>query len=704
MEKLKKKLQLATEHLEAMKGQMELLMARKDAYKDRAADLEVRVRNNHELLIDLRESEYKLEMERRLMHERHRQLKGEIETLRSRPEQSHISRLEKELAEEKQRANLLATQLEASQLQSPVPDTVSELTNTIEDLKKRLEERDEQVYELQHVNKALHLDLEELDTQQAKLAADHDEALTQESRKRKAVKERANQTELENTELREIVEAQGQDLVSVQEEYERLRKLLHSEMRSQAKESISRNLIPGTPSSADGYLELVAVEARRRVQALIARENGASSQQLSVDPHERIEELEREVQHHVNELIQCKRDNRSYKKDIKRANTKLDRMRSSIYGGDNASLHRKPSLQNSITSAESPINQKPNMAGLGISTTMLPSPATTAPSSQPTSAVTGNISDSSFPPARPKTPGRSNTNKKLPPYPSLPEQVASQFSGFPPPTDPPAYPPPRDPPSRPKTPKTPPTYKLTPTITNTPSISSLKPITPSPARARPAPQRYYTTTCFGSDTNPSSPAPGPPATVIAAAPPQRAGTQRSLSESIISSYANTTPPTNNNSNNGSAPDSADPNTDLPHQRPKTPAKDSETRGTSAERRAVMVQAVRGSPEVVDNTVGLTALPQRPTSGWKAERKSQEEKLGLVRKKSLDRALLRRKESQESFLRRVGSARKSLGVEGVISRFNSSRGRSASEPQGGQHGRGQGQGMMVPIMLESEGER
>ncbi|EKG12190.1 hypothetical protein MPH_10673 [Macrophomina phaseolina MS6] len=693
-----------------MKDQVEMLMARKDAYKDRAADLEVRVRNNHELLIDLRESEYKLEMERRLMHERHRQLKGELEALRSRPEQSHISRLEKELAEERQRADLLATQLEAAQLRTPVPDTVADLTRTIDDLKRRLKEKDEQIYELQHVNKALHLDLEELDTQQAKLAAEHDEALTQESRKRRTVKERAKQTELENIELREIVEAQGQDLVSVQEEYERLRKLLHAEMRNQAKESICRNLIPGTPSSTDGYLELVAVEARRRVQALIAREDGGSSNQPVANPYERIEQLEREVQHHVNELIRCKRDNRSYKKDIKRANTKIDRMRSSMYGGDNASpqpLHRKPSLQNSITSIDSPVKQKPNTAGLGIST-LLPSPATSAPSSQPTSAVTGNISDSSFPANRPKTPVRSNTNKKLPPYPSLPEQVASQLSNLPPPSDAPSQPPPKDPPSRPKTPRTPktPTYKLTPTITRVPSLNSIRPTPPSPAtKTRPAPHRFNTATCFGSDTNPSSPAPGPPVTM--APSPQRNVTQRSLSESIISSYANNTPPTTNNIN-GSALSGVDDSSN--DNRPKTPAKDAnitsapDHRESSAERRAIFAQAVKGPAEVVDHTAGLTALPQRPVSGWKAERREQEEKLWLIRKRSDDRGFVsagvRRKESQDSFLKRVGSVgRRSLAVEGVISRFNS-RGRGASESAvGGGLG-----GVVVPVMLEGADER
>ncbi|KKY14709.1 hypothetical protein UCDDS831_g08108 [Diplodia seriata] len=203
-----------------MKDQMEQLVARKDAYKDRAADLEVRVHDSHEMLIDLRESEYKLEIERRLMHERYRELKAELVALRTQPEQSRIGDLENGLAEEKLRAELLATQLEAMQLRAPLPNTVAELTKTIDDLKSQLKEKDDQIYELQHVNQALQLDLEEMDTQQARQAAEHDEALAQESRERRAVKDKVKQLDHENTELKEIVEAQGEDLVSVQDEYE----------------------------------------------------------------------------------------------------------------------------------------------------------------------------------------------------------------------------------------------------------------------------------------------------------------------------------------------------------------------------------------------------------------------------------------------------------------------------------------------------
>ncbi|KAL0259902.1 hypothetical protein SLS55_005643 [Diplodia seriata] len=618
---LNRTLSMATKHIAAMKDQMEQLVARKDAYKDRAADLEVRVHDSHEMLIDLRESEYKLEIERRLMHERYRELKAELVALRTQPEQSRIGDLENGLAEEKLRAELLATQLEAMQLRTPLPNTVAELTKTIDDLKSQLKEKDDQIYELQHVNQALQLDLEEMDTQQARQAAEHDEALAQESRERRAVKDKVKQLDHENTELKEIVEAQGEDLVSVQDEYERLRKLLHSEMRSQARKAISRNLIPGTPSSADGYLELVAAETRRRVKALIAKEDGKSSDYPLSDPQERIKQLEQEVQHHVNELVRCKRDNRGYRKDIKRVNTKLDKMRTSMCGADNVEpnhLQRHLLLQRPITpTTDSPTDEKPNMDGLGISTA-LPSPPKTAPSSQPTSAVSGNISDSSFPPVPSTAPNRSrsNTNKKLPPYPCLPEQAAENaseasvpasdtFANNPPPPPSSTYSQDQPPPSyssRPRTPRTPVSYKLTPTVTErTPTTTertvSVSSVIPNPAVSpamirRPPTQRYYSSE-HNNITIPPPPAPEGPSS---------GGTQRSPPENIAAAA------------------------DGPEEQPRP--KTSSSSKSMRRRRRQQQETAPGKDGGTDDSSTLTALPQRPPSGWKAERKSQEEKLGL----------------------------------------------------------------------------
>lgn len=717
---LNRKLDLATKHIAAMKDQMEMLVVRKDAYKDRAADLEVRVQNNHELLVDLRESEYKLELERRLMHEKYRELKGELDSLRAQPEQIRISNLEKSLAEEKLRAELFATQLETMQLRTPMPDTVAELGRTIDDLKELLKEKDEQLYELQHVNQALKLDLEEMNTQQTRVAAQHEEALASEALKRKAVRDKVKQLDHENTELKEIVEAQGEDLVVVQDEYERLRKLLHSEVRRQAREAISKSMIPGTPSSADGYLELVAAETRKRVRNLISKEGEDSS--ALTDPQERIEQLEREIQHHVKELIRCKRDNRGYRKDIKRANTKLDKMRNSICNADNTAtnhLQRHLFMQRPITPTTeySPTNDKPNMDDLGILSD-LPSPTTSVPLSQANTTVSGNISEAStlLPQSHTTAPtrSRSNTNKKLPPYPSLPEQIPENASdpsaGNPPPPPSSSYsqdPPPSSLSSRPRTPRTPTTYKLTPTITErTPSVSSIRPnFSGSPAMLRrPAAQRYYSSENNNNQTDPSQAAAAMPA-------PRRTGTQRSLPE--------------NTAGAGARPE------ELP--RPKTSgstSKDARRRKKQQDAAtAAAAASENGNANDDDDPNAITALPQRPPSGWRAERKSQEEKLGLLRMRSVingniivggvgvegivGSALLRRAttsssgsgggssggkgSSSSSGRKKSGSASGTgLGAQGVVSRFNTS---STARKRAGTTG-----GIMGLGVKESEDER
>lgn len=653
-----------------MKDQMEMLVGRKDVYKNRAADLEARVCNDHELLIDLRESEYKLEMERRMMHERHRQLKADIDALRAKPAQSQVSRMEKELREQLQRANLLAAQLETAEMRTPVPNVVAELSGTIDDLKERLTERDEQVYELQHVNKALRLDLEELETQQARYAAQHDEALAQEARKRRAMKDKASRIEAENKEFREVMESQGRDMLTVQEEYERLRKLLHSEMRSQAKEAISRNLIPGTPSSADGYLELVAAEARRRVKAIIAKENEQSPDEPYADPHVRIEQLERELRYHVNELIRSKRDNRSFRKDIKRANTKLDKIRNSKLPADAS----PSSHQQLITPAQSPDRERPSTTGLGISTTT-PSPSA---SSQPNSES----------PLRPRTPGRTTSHKQLPRYPNLPEQPP--LTNLPPPTrDPPALPPPpsREPPPPPpqeqqqeQTPRTP-IYKLTPSIARTPSnastqlpprssIASTQAMPRSPAK-RPPHQRYYTTTCIVSSACTTSPSSRRPTTTRSSssrpAPPPNP-TQPSLPKRAAT-LTTRRPNPHLVAHNPTAPI---PVPDTPWPRPST---------------AGATAAGAPRPVVIDaSTAALTALPQRPSTGsWKAEARSQEERLGLVG--------VRKQRSVEGLQGLLMRRKKSVGGAASLRRAVTSGGRQSRAMVGGE-----GQ-VVVPVVME-----
>ncbi|OJD34709.1 viral a-type inclusion protein [Diplodia corticola] len=764
---LNRRLDLATRQIAAMKDQMEQLVARKDAYKDRAADLEVRVNNNHEMLIDLRESEYKLEMERRLMHERYRELRSELDALRTQPEQSRIGDLEKSLADERLRAELLSTQLETMQLRTPLPNTITELTKTIDDLKRQLKEKDEQIYELQHVNQALKLDLEEMDTQQARLAAGHDEALAQESRERKAVKEQIKQLDHENAELKEIVEAQGEDLVTVQDEYEHLRKLLHSEMRSQARQAISRSLIPGTPSSADGYLELVAAETRRRVKALIAKENGKSSQHPLNDPKEHIRQLEQEIEHHVNELVRCKRDNRGYRKDIKRANTKLDKMRNSMCSAGNVEpnhLQRHLLLQRPITPTTDN-DEKSNMDGLGISAA-LPSPANTAPPSQPTSTVSGTISDVSFPPVPSMIPGRSrsNTNKQLPPYPSLPEQIPENASeASVPASDPSASNPPpppsstysqdQPPPSytsRPRTPRTPISYKLTPTIndrtpTTTDRTASVSSILPNPAVSpamirRPPTQRYYS-----SEHNNNITAGPPPPAVAAAAAAPRDGTHRSLSENIASNYAAAVGPSIGGGGGGGGGGEEQPRPKTSSSSPKSVRR---RRRQQQQQDPAATRAEEAAADDGEDDSTLTALPQRPPSGWKAERKSQEEKLGLIRSNSqtiggvgiegiAGRALKRAATSGANGVSGAGggggdgagrkkggsNAAGGLGAQGVVSRFNhhSSSSSSSAMKKGGLRGRAgttggivcegeerrswrRGGEVVVPVVLEGAGRR
>lgn len=195
--------------------------------------------------------------------------------------------------------------------------------------------------------------------------------------------------------------------------------------------------------------------------------------------------------------------------------------------------------------------------------------------------------------------------------------------------------------------------------------------------------------------------------------PRRTGTQRSLPENTAGAGARPEEP----------------------PRPKTSGSTSkDTRRRKKQQDAAAATETKDNNNADDDDPNaITALPQRPPSGWRAERKSQEEKLGLLRMRSVingnivvsgvgvegivGSALLRRATtsssgsgggssskggsskggSSSSGRKKSGSASGAgLGAQSVVSRFNTS---STARKRAGTTG-----GIMGLGVKESEDER
>ncbi|KAK8186608.1 hypothetical protein BC567DRAFT_270473 [Phyllosticta citribraziliensis] len=327
--KVKKSLYHANCQIQAMKEQMEDLVAKKDSYKERAVDFEVRVRNNQEIIVDLRDTEYKQESENRRLQDKQKKLKEQLETLQKQ-HQEHIKNLVQENESAKHYAELLSDQLKSRKGPNDTKTTVAELLTMVESLNKALREKNTRIQELERQNRALQLDHDEMEHKHAAYVARHDEALARETKKRRKQIEKAKEAETQISGLKMLVEEQGKELQSVQAEYERLRKLLHAELRNQAKDALSRGFIASKPSNNDEYFEQILKDTRKRVQDLIAQESQAKSYEPAFNPYERVEQLEKEIEFHVRDLIHFKREARGFKKEVKRANSKISDLSTSL--------------------------------------------------------------------------------------------------------------------------------------------------------------------------------------------------------------------------------------------------------------------------------------------------------------------------------------------------------------------------------------
>ncbi|KAF2144446.1 uncharacterized protein K452DRAFT_316442 [Aplosporella prunicola CBS 121167] len=410
---LRKELENANRQQETMNQQLEALSAKKNAYKDRAVDLETRLLSSQEQVVDLREAEYRLEAQRRRTLDYESMLKKELEAMRSKLD-SGASKLHAELNEAKQRIQSLTAQLNSTKEQQVEP--IAALTSQIKTLQAQAKEKDTQLYELRHTNEVLQLEVYDLDHRSVVLAAEHEEALTLEARKRRKLTEKAAH---ESSALKTHIAAQQRDLRACQAEYERLRKLLHAEMRKQAQDVLASGSVPAASKNA----QIVAAEARRRVKALIQREEGGDGQakeMQEVDLRERVRSLEKEIALHVSSIIGLKRDARGYRKEVKHANAVIERLHAAVAAADATPRPRLPApppkrderaLGLGIAATGSSRASSSTASGLGTtspSTTTPPasSSASSASSSASTPSPSPSPSSNSAVPS-PLAPGRS---------------------------------------------------------------------------------------------------------------------------------------------------------------------------------------------------------------------------------------------------------------------------------------------------------
>ncbi|RDI84212.1 hypothetical protein Vi05172_g5848 [Venturia inaequalis] len=233
-------------------------------------------------------------------------LHQEIAKLRQRPHKSALDEaLNKRKAAEERARNL---EQQASNDRADLPSIIADLDFKMEDLQRGLIDKDRRIEELEAANRLL--------TKNAKFD-------------------------------KNCLAEQHKTFRTIQAERDQLRQLIHTEFRRTANEVQKREHPASALLERKVEVDSTIMEVRKR-----AREFLGSEKRKGDDPAatraSRVKELEQEIDYHVKDIILYKLDVKGYKKDLKRAQTKLARLEG-IYSHGNSLVGQYSSKDSSAT-------------------------------------------------------------------------------------------------------------------------------------------------------------------------------------------------------------------------------------------------------------------------------------------------------------------------------------------------------------------
>lgn len=221
-------------------------------------------------------------------------LHQEIAKLRQRPQQSALDEaLNKQKAAE-ERARKLEQQLGDGR--ADLPSIIADLGFKLEDLQRGLTDKDRRIEELEAANKLL-------------------------SKNAKLDKNYANRIRS----LERTVAEQHKTFRTIQAERDQLRQLIHTEFRRTANDVQKRQHPATALLEKKVEVDTAIIEVRKRAQEFL-RSQKRRENDPTLTRAVRIEELQQEIDYHVKDIVLYKLDVKGYKKDLKRAQTKLARL------------------------------------------------------------------------------------------------------------------------------------------------------------------------------------------------------------------------------------------------------------------------------------------------------------------------------------------------------------------------------------------
>ncbi|KAF1808370.1 hypothetical protein P152DRAFT_462644 [Eremomyces bilateralis CBS 781.70] len=316
-------------------------------------------------------------------------------------------------------ANEKASQNTASRLEAHLEEANAQKLDVLEhnhELQIALRERDRKLKELHAENRTLKktqegdgVGLKKVDSLQQVSEAVHS---------RLQDEFRVASTRVKDLERR-LADAETKAKV-LQTEKDQVTALLHNEIRRQTFQT-NQEYPVSSPLGAKTDLAASIAEVQARVQDMItSTESGTTYNapyQTETDPMKRIAQLEKEIDYHLKDIVLYKLDVKGYRKDLRRANSKIQKLKQHL--GSGPAMSQQPSITSinststtttTASSASSPsTTSKAAAMGLGLSIATSSHIPTVLPRSDDGHAFTGT----SFP-----DPGPSSHPRPYPHHPT----------------------------------------------------------------------------------------------------------------------------------------------------------------------------------------------------------------------------------------------------------------------------------------------
>lgn len=174
-------------------------------------------------------------------------------------------------------------------------------------------------------------------------------------------------------ELSNVLDERDASIRLLQAERDKVTALLQTEICAQARNTSERKHPTDSVLSPEVNVDQALMEVRARAHASLESSN--TNWKVETDTVQRIEQLEKEIEYHVKDIVLYKLDVKGYKKDLKRANAKIQRLQglsvqTSPNPGSISDSHRTSSNAPISASSQSQLLQEwpesPTLTGLGI--------------------------------------------------------------------------------------------------------------------------------------------------------------------------------------------------------------------------------------------------------------------------------------------------------------------------------------------------